>query len=103
MYMMPDLHIEEMKLAAFKKISESEKSKYKVLLQPIMRDDKTIAGRITSIGIGDCGSIDVKSTAPDDPNILDSFDQAASTAGADGIVGVYDPAELWAPEWPSLT
>jgi hypothetical protein len=90
-------------LATFKKISESEMSKYKVLLAPILREDKTIAGRITSIGLGDCGSIDVKSTAPDDPNILDAFDQAAFAAGADGIVGVYDPAQLWAPEWPPLT
>jgi hypothetical protein len=92
-----------MTLATFKKIGDSEKSKYKVLLEPILRDDRTIAGRITSIGIGDCGSIDVQSTAPDDPNILDAFDRAASAAGAEGIVGVYDPAALWAPEWPLLT
>jgi hypothetical protein len=90
-------------LATFKKISESETSKYKVLLMPIMREDKTIAGRITSIGIGDCGSIDVQTTAPDDPDILTAVEQAASKAGLDGIVGVYDPAELWAPEWPMLT
>lgn len=90
-------------MATFKKISESEKSKCKVLLEPIMRDDKSLSGRITSIGIGDCGSIDVQSTAPDDPDILDAVGQAASKAGADGIVGVYDPAELWAPEWPALT
>jgi hypothetical protein len=90
-------------LATFKKISESEMSKYKVILAPMMREDKTIAGRITSIGIGDCGSIDVKTTAPDDPNILDAFDQAVSFAGPNGIIGVHDPTELWAPEWPPLT
>ncbi len=90
-------------MATFKKISESEKSKYKVLLAPMMRDDQTIAGRITSIGIGDCGSLNVETTAPDDPDILQAVDQAASNAGADGIVGVYDPAGLWAPDWPPLT
>jgi hypothetical protein len=90
-------------LAIFKKISESETSKYKVILQPIMRDDKSIAGRITSIGIGDCGSIDVKTTAPDDPPILDAFNQAVSSAGPDGIIGVHDPDGLWAPDWPPLT
>ncbi len=90
-------------MTTFKKIGESEKSKYKVLLEPIVRGDKTIAGRITSIGIGDCGSLDVKSTAPDDPDILDACDQAALAAGTEGIVGVYDPAGLWAAEWPPLT
>jgi hypothetical protein len=92
-----------MTLATFKKISQSEMSQYKVLLAPILRDDKTIAGRITSIGIGDCGSIDVKSTAPDDPNILDALDQVAQSAGADAIIGVYDPSGLWAADWPPLT
>jgi len=91
-----------MTVATFKKISESEKSKSKVLLEPILRDDQTIAGRVTSIGIGDCGSIDVKSTAPDDPDILAALEQAASSAGADGVVSVYDPAGLWAEGWPVL-
>ncbi len=90
-------------MTTFKKISESEKSQYKVLLAPMMRDDRTVAGRITSIGIGDCGSLNVETTAPDDPNIFEAFDQAASSAGADGVVGVYDPAGLWAPDWPPLT
>jgi len=92
-----------MKLAIFKKISGSEKGKYKVLLAPMRRDDQTIAGRVTIIGIGDCGSLDVKTTAPDDPDIFEAFDQAASAAGADGIIGVDDPANLWAPDWPPLT
>ncbi len=92
-----------MKLAIFKKISSSEKSKYKVLLAPMMRDNQTIAGRVTIIGIGDCGSLDVKTTAPDDPDILEAFEQVASAAGADGIVGVDDPDGLWAPDWPPLT
>ncbi len=91
-----------MTLATFKKISESEKSSYKVLLAPMLRDDQTIAGRVTSIGIGDCGSLNVETTAPDDPNIQEAFAKAASAAGADGIVGVYDPAGLWAPDWPAL-
>lgn len=90
-------------MTVFKKISESEKSQYKVILAPMKRDDQSIAGRVTSIGIGDCGSLDVKTTAPDDPNILDAFEAAASSAGADGIVGVYDPDGLWAAEWPALT
>jgi hypothetical protein len=94
---------EAVQLATFKKINASDMSKYKVILAPMMRDDKTIAGRITSIGIGDCGSIDVKTTAPDDPDILDAFGAAAVFAGTDGIIGVHDPAELWAPEWPKLT
>ncbi len=92
-----------MTLATFKKIGESEKSKYKVLLEPLLRDDQSIAGRVTSIGIGDCGSIDVQSTAPDDPDILEAFDRAAASAGGDGIVGVYDPGALWAAEWLPLT
>jgi len=91
-----------MNVTTFKKISESEKSQYKVLIVPMMRDDQTVAGRITSIGIGDCGSLNVETTAPDDPNIFEAFDRAALAAGADGIVGVYDPAGLWAPEWPPL-
>jgi hypothetical protein len=90
-------------LATFKKISESDKSKSKLLLEPILRDDQTIAGRVTSIGIGDCGSLNVETTAPDDPDISQALDQAAATAGADGIVSVYDPAGLWAPEWPPLS
>ncbi len=90
-------------MATFKKIGQSEMSSYKVILAPLMRDDKTIAGRITAIGIGDCGSIDVQSTAPDDPDISDAFDQAGVSAGEGGIVGVYDPAGLWAPDWPPLT
>ncbi len=90
-------------MATFKKISESDKSKCKLLLEPILREDQTIAGRITSIGIGDCGSIDVQSTAPDDPDILKALDQAAASAGPEAIVSVYDPAGLWAPEWPPLT
>jgi hypothetical protein len=90
-------------MATFHKIAESEMSKYKVILAPMLREDKTIAGRITSIGIGDCGSIDVKSTAPDDPGIFEAFDQARAAAGAEGIIGVYDPGELWAPDWPTLT
>ncbi|MGO9135066.1 MAG: hypothetical protein ACLP8A_13620 [Methylovirgula sp.] len=57
------------KLATFKKSAKAKRANVKVLLEPIMRDDKTIAVRVTSIGIGDCGAIDVKSTAPDDPDI----------------------------------
>jgi hypothetical protein len=92
-----------MKLAIFKKIGKSDMGAYKVTLVPMMRDDKTIAGRVTAIVIGDCGSLDVKSTVPDDPSILDAFDQASGFAGPDGIIGVYDPEGLWAPEWPVLS
>jgi hypothetical protein len=91
-------------MATFKKISESDISAYKVLLVPMRRDDQTIAGRVTVIGIGDCGSIDVQTTAPDDPDILAALEQAATAAGAQGIVGVRDPDALWATEgWPPLT
>jgi hypothetical protein len=89
-------------LATFKKISKADMSTYKVTLVPMLRDDKTIAGRVTAIVIGDCGSLDVRSTVPDDPAISEAFAQASGFAGADGIVGVYDPDNLWAPEWPPL-
>ncbi len=51
---------EDAKLARFKKIGKSDMSTYKATLVPMMRDDKTVAGRVTAIVIGDCGSLDAK-------------------------------------------
>jgi len=90
-------------LAIFKKISKDGMSQFKVTLVPMLAEDKTILGRVTAIVIGDCGSLDVRSTVPDDPSIPDAIEQASAYAGADGTVGVYDPDGLWASDWPPLT
>jgi len=77
-------------------------SKFKVTLVPMLAEDKTILGRVTAIVIGDCGSLDVRSTVPDDPAIREAIEQASAYAGADGTVGVYDPDGLWTADLPPL-
>jgi len=89
-------------VTTFKKISKDEMSQFKVTLVPMLADGDILVGRVTAIVIGDCGSLDVRSTVPDDPAIQEAIQQASDYAGADGVVGVHDPSDLWQTEWAVL-
>ncbi len=89
------------RMTVFRKINLEKAADYEATITVSKREDGIVVGRIVGMRPGPTGT-EFVTFDPDDLPVPETFGPAAELAGSGGVVGVYDPQDLWASDWPPL-